>query len=207
MILQNTVTRAVCLVCSLVPVLMAGFAAIQPVAGSDLADGAKPDELVTQACTDPCLKAAITALYIRSPFLNPFQLDITVNDSVATLDGSVSDTGERALAGEIAAGVEGITAVINRILIEPEISALHHALSPVDCLTDDAALADRVRTQLHWNRATHGMAVTVSARDGIVNLSGTDTSPQQAELARLIAINTCGVRRVNSKFRTKPEQP
>lgn len=158
-----------------------------------------------EACTDPCLKAAITALYIRSPFLNPFRLGIAVKDSVATLEGSVSDAGESVLAEEIAAGIEGITAVINRIRIEPATSAQHHTLPRVDCLADDAALADRVRTQLHWNRATHGMAVTVSVQDGIVSLRGTAANPQQAELARLIAINTCGVKRVNSEFQTTPE--
>ena len=205
MIVQHTETRAARLACSLILGLVAGFAASQPVAGNDQADGTGPGELQAEACKDPCLKAAITALYLHSPFLNPFQLGITVNDSVATLDGSVSDAGERVLAGEIAAGVAGITAVVNRIRIEPGTSAQHHAVPQVDCLTDDTALADRVRTQLHWNRETHGMAVTVSARDGIVNLRGTDASPQQAELARLIAINTCGVRRVHSEFRTTPQ--
>jgi osmotically-inducible protein OsmY len=185
--------------------LVFGFAASRPAASSDLAAGTGPGESRIEACADPCLKAAIAALYIRNPFLNPFQLGIEVKDSVATLEGSVPDAGARALAEEIATGVEGISAVVNHIQIEPGTSAQHHAWPQVDCLADDATLADRVRTQLHWNRATHGMTVTVSARDGIVNLGGTAASPQQAELARLIAINTCGVRRVHSEFRTKPE--
>jgi hyperosmotically inducible periplasmic protein len=154
-----------------------------------------PDE----ACTDPCLKAAITVLYIRSPFLSPFRLGVTVKDSVVTLDGSVSEAGESLLAEEIATGVDGVTAVVNRIRIEPTTSAQRAGTpSSVDCLTDDAGLAERVEAQLHWNRTTHGMVLAVSARDGIVTLRGPAVDTQQAELARLIAINTCGVKRVDS---------
>jgi len=98
-----------------------------------------------EACTDPCLKAAIAVLFIRSPFLSPFRLGISVTDSVVTLDGSVSEAGQRQLAEEIATGVDGVTAVVNRIRVEP--SAQHAAaLPPIDCLTDDAGLADRVET-------------------------------------------------------------
>ena len=160
-----------------------------------------------EACTDPCLKAAITVLYIRSPFLSPFRLGITVKDSVVTLDGHVSGPGESQLAEEIATSVDGVTAVVNRIRIEPATSAQQAVTpAPVDCLTDDAGLAERVKAQLHWNRATHGMVLAVSARDGIVTLRGPATDSQQAELARLIAINTCGVKRVNSNLQI-PAQP
>jgi hyperosmotically inducible protein len=157
------------------------------------------------ACTDPCLKAAIAALYIRSPFLSPFRVDITVQDSVVTLEGAVSDAGEHALAEEIAASVEGITAVVNHIRVDPSASPQGPSGPPFDCLTDDDALADRVKTQLHWHRTTHGMAVDVSARDGVVTLRGETADRQQAQLVRLIALNTCGVKQVNSQIQTKPQ--
>ncbi len=155
-----------------------------------------------EACNDPCLKATIAALYIRSPFLSPFTVDITVKDSIATLEGAVSDADERALAEEIATGVDGITAVVNRIRVEPSMSAEHLAKPPIDCLTDDAALTDRVRTQLYWNRTTHDMEIKVSARNGVITLRGQATDPQQAELAKLIALNTCGVKQVDSQLET-----
>ena len=158
-----------------------------------------------QVCADPCLKAAIAALYIRSPFLSPFRIDIAVEDSVATLEGTVSDPGERALAEEIAAGVDGISTVVNRIRVAPSASKQPAPGPPVDCLTDDAALADRVTTQLYWHRATHRMQVDVSARDGTVTLRGQAADPQQAELARLIAVNTCGVKRVDDQLQTQAQ--
>jgi hyperosmotically inducible periplasmic protein len=153
-----------------------------------------------KACTDPCLQATIAALYIRSPFLSPFLVDIKVQDSVATLDGIVADAGERSLAEEIATGVEGITAVVNHIRVEPSASAQRPVKPPLDCVTDDDALADRVRTQLYWNRTTHGMAVEVSARDGLITLRGQATDRHQAELARLISLNTCGVKQADSQI-------
>jgi hyperosmotically inducible protein len=159
----------------------------------------------TEACTDSCLKAAIALQYLQSPFLSPFRIGIRVEDAVVTLDGNVADEGERALAGEIANGLEGVSDVVNRIRVEPAASAQHPGISPVDCLADDASLADRVRTQLYWNRTTHGMAVDVKANDGTVTLRGQAADPHQAELARLITINTCGVKRVESALQTDPE--
>ncbi|MGD2137419.1 MAG: BON domain-containing protein [Gammaproteobacteria bacterium] len=159
-------------------------------------------EKQADGCADPCLKAAIAALYIHSPFLSPFRVDIRVQDAEVILEGRVSDAGERALAEEIAAGVEGITAVDNRIQIDPSMSAARTMEAPVDCLAGDEALADRVKAQLYWHRPTHGMDVGVSARDGTVTLRGEATDPRQAELARLIALNTCGVKRVDSRLST-----
>jgi osmotically-inducible protein OsmY len=154
-----------------------------------------------KACTDPCLQAAIAALYIRSPFLSPFRVDIKVQDSVATLEGIVADAGERSLAEEIATGVDGITAVVNHIRVQPSTSARRPVQPPLDCLTDDDALADRVKTQLYWNRTTHGMAVAVSARDRVITLRGQAADRHQAALARLITLNTCGVKQVDSQIR------
>ena len=159
-----------------------------------------------EVCTDPCLKAAIAALYIRSPFLSPFRIDIQVTDSVATLQGRVAGPGERALAEEIAASVDGITAVVNRIRVEPRASEQRAGGATIECLTDDATLAKRVEAQLHWHRATHDMAVDISVRDGVVTLSGQAASAQQAELARLIAVNTCGVKRVVSELQSDSQR-
>jgi len=160
----------------------------------------------SEVCTDPCLRAAIAALYIRSPFLSPFRINVEVTDSVATLRGGVSEPGERALAEEIASSVDGIKAVVNRIRTEPPASAQPAAGPPIECRTDDATLVKRVKAQLHWHRATHGMKVEVSARDGIVTLTGQAANAQQAELARLIAANTCGVQRVTSQLQTNSQR-
>lgn len=166
------------------------------------AAGIMASETGGKACTDPCLQAAIAVLYIRSPFLSPFNIDIKVEDSVATLQGIVADAGERSLAEEIATGVDGITAVVNHIRVEPS-TAVQQPVKPLlDCLTNDDALADRVKTQLYWNRITHGMAVAVSARDGVITLRGQATDGHQAELARLITLNTCGVKKVDSQIMT-----
>jgi osmotically-inducible protein OsmY len=153
-----------------------------------------------RVCADPCLKAAIAALYIHSPFLSPFRIDISVDDAVATLEGTVSDPGERALAGEIAAGLDGITAVVNRIQVDPAAAEAPTAAEPLACATDDETLAERVEAQLHWHRPTHGMKVQVAAEDGVVTLRGSAADKHQAELARLIALNTCGVKHVESRL-------
>ena len=117
-------------------------------------------------------------------------------------EGTVSTAGQRDLAEEIATTVNGITDVVNRIRIEPTTSTEHPAGASLDCATDDAALADRVRTQLYWNRATHGMGIDVSASEGVITLRGHAANRQQAELARLVSLNICGVKQVESHLQT-----
>jgi osmotically-inducible protein OsmY len=47
------------------------------------------------------------------------------------------------------------------------------------------------------------MKLKVSAQNGVITLDGKDTDPRQARLARLIALNTCGVRQVKSRIMTE----
>ena len=156
-------------------------------------------------CTDPCLKATVATLFIRSPFLSPFRVDISVRDGVATLQGTVSDAGERDLAEETVWSVDGISAVVNQIQVDTAISAKGLGESPVGCRTSDDELADRVRTQLYWHRPTHGMAVEISVRNGIITLKGMAADPGQARLAGLIAQNTCGVNKVVNQITPVPQ--
>jgi len=48
--------------------------------------------------------------------------------------------------------------------------------------------------------------VAITANDGIVTLQGPAADAQQAELARLITVNTCGVKQVNSDLQI-PSRP
>ena len=154
----------------------------------------------TSACSDPCLKAAIASLFMRSPFLSPFEIEISVHDASVTLDGVVAGADERSLAVEIARSIEGIRQVVDHLQIDPDSTA-----GPADtgfaCDTDDISLAERVRSQLYWNRNTHGLTLQVAASDGIVTLQGEASSRSEAALARLIALNTCGVSQVNNLLR------
>jgi len=154
----------------------------------------------TAACTDPCLKAAIASLYIRSPFLSPFALRISVENAVVTLDGTVSDEDKRDLAVEIARSIEGVREVVDHLQVDPE-SAPQPPVAGPACGADDAMLAERIRTQLYWNRNTHGLSLEITASNGVVTLQGEVATRSEADLARLIALNTCGVSEVHSKLR------
>ena len=162
--------------------------------------GAQGAAAATAACTDPCLKATLASLYIRSPFLSPFELQIRVKDAVVTLEGTVSDEDKRDLAVEIARGIEGVREVVDHLQIDPE-SAPRPPVAGPACRADDALLAERVRSQLYWNRNTHGLTLQVTASNGIVTLQGEVATRSEAALARLIALNTCGVSEVHSKLR------
>jgi len=151
------------------------------------------------ACSDPCLKAAIASLYIHSPFLSPFEIRISVDNAVVTLEGTVSDEDKRDLAVEIATGMEGVSQVVDRLQIDPDRESKPSVAGPA-CGADDELLAERVRSQLYWNRNTHGLTLQVSASNGVITLQGNVPTHGDAALARLIALNTCGVSKVRNQL-------
>lgn len=68
--------------------------------------------------------------------------------------------------------------------------------------TDDQSIAARVQTALLNDRVVHGNEITVTARDGVVVLSGQVHGTQEADAAIAIARRVEGVKDVRSELQT-----
>lgn len=155
--------------------------------------------------SDLWLKASLVTTYTLNQHLNPFDIDVRVNDGVVTLDGTVESSVEKDLATELARGVQGVKSVDNRLQIEEQ-AAGKTRRSDFMAQVDDANLTAKVKSQLLWNANTQGMRIDVDTENGVVTLRGTVASSAEADLATRIARNTSGVRRVDSQLQVDSGQ-
>lgn len=155
--------------------------------------------------SDVWLKAKLVTAYTLNRHLNPFELDVEVENGVAHLSGTVDSAVERDLAVEIAKGVDGIREVKEDIKIEPGAMAAERRESDFFRTVEDATITAKVKSKLLWNRNTSGLDINVTTEKGVVTLKGKVASDAQGDLAAQMAKNTTGVERVKKELRVVPE--
>ena len=139
-------------------------------------------------------EGSIWTAFALNRHLNPFNLDIDVEDGKAALSGKVESEVQKELAEQVALSIEGIDSVDNRIEVSSE-TVEGDAPSMVQRL-EDASLAATVKSKLLWNSNTRGLDIQVKSETGNITLSGQAQTPAAKELAGQLAANTDGVREV-----------
>lgn len=155
--------------------------------------------------SDARQQGAIDTAFALSRHLDPFDIQVSVEDSVARLSGAVENPAERDLASELASSIEGVREVDNQLRIDPDLvpTVLEDQARIVTDKTlaqrfDDATLAATVKSKLLWNSNTEGLDVQVRTENGVVSLSGNAGTPAAKELAGELVTNTEGVREVHN---------
>lgn len=183
---------------SALAIAITGLMTLAPLAQA--AEGGNSGQL-----SDARQLGAIDTAFALNRHLNPFDIDVSVDDGVATLRGVVESTAERDLAAELASIIEGVREVRNDLEIDPALD-----VSPVDVQPrlptdkslaqrfDDATLAATVKSKLLWNSNTDGLDIQVRAENGVVSLSGNAGTPVAKELAGELVANTPEVREVHN---------
>ncbi len=165
-----------------------------------------------QAPSDTWSKASLTTTYALNPHLNPFSINVDVQNGAATLSGTVDSEVDRDLAEELALGVDGIRQVVNRLQVAPQASAdmeqqkLGQQQRGFLRKVEDANISAKVKSQLLWNDSTSGLDIDVDTKNGIVSLSGSVTSGAEADLAEQIARNTTDVLGVDNRLQIDPDK-
>ena len=157
---------------------------------------------VTQDVLEARQEAQIWTTYMLSPYLRANDINVTVNDGVATLTGVVEEDVNRDLAKQIALGVNGIKSVDNQIVIKEDFvrPARTPSRSYAD-VVDDANVTTAVKSKLSWNAKTHGMDAQVSTMWGKVTLTGAAETSDLKALAERLTLNTRGVLAVDNQLR------
>lgn len=104
-----------------------------------------------------------------------FEIDVAVNEKVATLRGMVDSWQEKQLAGKIAKGVRSVTDVDNRIDVHQQGERT------------DAAIRAEVLEALRWDVLVDHELIDVTVEDGGVTLSGVVGSAAEKRLAAIDA--------------------
>lgn len=145
-------------------------------------------------------EGSIWTAFALNRHLNPFTIDVDVENGSAKLTGKVETDVERDLAEQIALGTKGVTKVDNQLTLDPAFVAKASSEPSMSQRFDDATLVATVKSKLLWNSNTEGLDVNVDAANGMVSLTGTAPSAEAKDLAGRLAANTDGVREVKNQL-------
>jgi osmotically-inducible protein OsmY len=143
-------------------------------------------------------EGSIWTAFALNRHLNPFTIDVDVENGSAKLTGKVETAVERDLAEQVALGIEGVKKVDNQLTLDPAFEAKASTEPSLSQRFEDATLAATVKSKLLWNSNTEGLDITVKAANGTIGLTGSAQSAEAKELAGRLAANTDGVREVNN---------
>jgi osmotically-inducible protein OsmY len=134
--------------------------------------------------TSRSISDAVEDTYRLDPAVPFDRIDVTTEDGIVTLIGTVSNILAKDRAAQLAESVRGVRAVVNQIVVEP----LAHR--------SDAAIRADIRIALAEDPATESYEVDVAVDGGVATLTGTVDSWQEQQLAIQVAKGVRGVTEV-----------
>ena len=146
---------------------------------------------------DAWLTGKIETVFTLNRELNPFRINTDVDHGNVTLRGNVESDIDKALASELAMGVEGVTNVDNQLVVSSEAGIIEQGRERISAAgnslmrwVDDATTTASVKTRLLANAETEGLEISVTTRNDVVELKGEVRSDAERQLAEEIARNT-----------------
>jgi len=163
--------------------------------------GTAAADTISQDVTDAHQESQIWTSYALNPYLRANDLNVTVRSGKATITGNVDEGVEKDLAKQIALGVNGIKDVDNQIVVQsdyvPPASSTSRSYGQV---IDDATIVAAIKSKLTWNKHTSGLSTDVSAKSGVVVLTGIADSEGSKKMAGRLAMSTRGVVSVENQL-------
>jgi osmotically-inducible protein OsmY len=156
------------------------------------------------AIGDALIVGKLEAVYALNTHLSAFAIDTDAEDGIVHLTGTVESDIERDLAGEIAAGIEGVVDVDNDLVLETGArQAAEHNRSgerSFGAWVDDATTTASVKSSLLANPNTKGLQIDVDTRGDVVTLTGEVASAEEKQLAEELTRNTGDVKGVRNQL-------
>lgn len=148
--------------------------------------------------------SVVTAIALNR-HLNPFTIDVDVENGTAVLTGKVESDVDRDLAEEVALSVDGVERVDNQLTVDRDAERTERSDTSMSQRFDNATTTATVKSKLLWNSNTEGLDINVTTSNGVVTLEGTAQSEEAKELAERLAANTDGVRNVENNITVSGE--
>ncbi len=159
------------------------------------------------AFKDGWIESKLETALILNKHLNPFEIDIRVDNDVATLEGEVSSDIEKELAENIALGVEGIDSVDNKITVNAKLTKVAESAPSksrnFSQYVDDVTTTAAIKTELLASKNVKGLNINVDTLNNKVTLTGKVTSAEEKALAQAIAAKHDGVKGVINNLQVK----
>ncbi len=149
---------------------------------------AAPVAVFASSETDRKIEETAKASYNYRTVLED-HVKVKAKDGIVTLTGTVQDKDDKALAQDTAENLPGVTAVKNEIKVE--------SASPEH---SDAWISLKIRSRLLTKANVSASATKVSAKDGVVTLTGTADSQAQKDLTGVYAAEIDWVKSVTNNI-------
>lgn len=147
-----------------------------------------------------------TALRLNE-HLHRFNINIQVDNNMATLEGDVHSNIEKELAENIVLGIEGIDAVTNNIHIIEKPAKVAEPIAPQGRnfaqYVADVSTTAAIKSELLTAKDIHGTAINVDTLNRMVTLSGRVRSLEEKALAQAIAAKHNDVKGVTNNLQIK----
>ena len=168
-----------------------------------------PEAAVAQP--DPWITAKVQARYFVDDEVKARDIDVTTQDGVVVLRGTVGSEAERRQAIALARNIDGVRDVTDQLRVDGTASGDRSPASAAERSSPPAAGVQRDRAGIErpdsWitmkiqakyflDADVKGRQIDVDTRSGVVTLKGTVSNDQQKQEAEQIARETEGVKRV-----------
>jgi osmotically-inducible protein OsmY len=170
------------------------------------------DSRLKRLVEDAEISAKIRARVMWSKSMSLLDVDVSTEDKVVTLSGTVGGDAERELLGRIAANTEGVRAVNNELEVADEESLAARAkretaeaVGAAGRAVSSGWITTKVTASLALDRSVDAGNLSVETHDGVVTLSGTVATPEEAQSAVDIASSIEGVERVDARLSIGPQ--
>lgn len=169
-----------------------------------LAAGAATGQDVRTDVKDAAITARIETIFLFNEHLNPFNINTTTSNGVVTLTGSVREDFQKQLAEELARPVDGVTDVVNHIVVAPNATVTREKRNFRQKLEDQTITAS-VQSRLLFHRKFRALKISIVTLNGHVTLSGVVGTEEQKREIGEIAYETRGVESVTNNLVVRPK--
>ena len=148
--------------------------------------------------SDKEIKQAIKEAFLYDPRLSPFNLSVSVENGVVTLNGQVHNLRAKQVAEQDANNTVGVWLVRNHIKVRPSIGPHTSPMPDVD-----AELANKIRLALLRNPYTHQHEITVTVNNRLAMLDGAVNSNLEKAKAEEVVSAVKGVADVTNNLQVR----
>lgn len=133
------------------------------------------------------IAAKVENALLLDPYVNRYDINVTVENGIARLNGTVDSYFDKAQADDVAARVDGVVAVDNNLVVsedydpylyDPYVDDWYvydydwYAYQPGYTFKSDETIEEDIRSEFFWSPFVDGGDITVEVDDGTAILTG-----------------------------------
>ena len=146
---------------------------------------------------DATIAATVKSKLMWSKHADGLAIEVESKGGRVTLQGTTDSKAAHDFAGRLAENSRGVVSVDNQLKIDD--SKFKQAGSPKNSVIKDSWITTKVKSTFMYSTNVNGSNISVTTKDGVVDLSGKVSSGAEHALAIEFAQNVRGVKSVTAK--------